>query len=136
MFVTFWNRLSCHDVLEKMTSESNLEIPTDRKYSGSAVNVLHALPNIFGCRRRRVNTCQFHLLCNLTNISVFFLSKRFPSQFPVTISRDITLTSTQFLSCGARVCLLHFLGIFTYIFVLYTGSDIAPELCVVARWRI
>ena len=55
MFVRFWNRLSCHDVLEKMTSECNLEIPTDRKFSGSAVNVLHALPNIFGCRRRRVN---------------------------------------------------------------------------------
>ena len=56
MFVRLWNHLSCHDVLEKMTSECNLEIPTDRKFSGSAVNVLHALPNIFGCRRRRVKT--------------------------------------------------------------------------------
>ena len=54
MFVRFWNHLSCHDVLEKMTSECNLEIPTDRKFSGSAVNILHALPNIFGCHKRRV----------------------------------------------------------------------------------
>ena len=36
-----------------------------------------------------------------------------------TIFCDITITSTRFLSCGVRVCLLHFLGIFTYIFVLY-----------------
>ena len=44
-----------------MTSECNLEIPTDRKFSGSAVNVLHALPNIFGCRRRRVNSQKLHI---------------------------------------------------------------------------
>ena len=53
-----------------------------------------------------------------------------------TISRDVTVTSTRVLSCGARVCLLQFLGIFTYIFVLYTGSENVPELRVVARWCI
>ena len=78
MFVRFWNHFSCHDVLEKMTSECNLEIPTDRKFSGSAVNVLHALPNIFGCRRRRVNTWQksFLLTLNQDCSSYHDLSKK------------------------------------------------------------
>ena len=52
------------------------------------------------------------------------------------VSRDVTVKSTHVFLCRGRVYLLHFLGIFTYIFILYYGSENVPELRVVARWRI
>ena len=65
------------------------------------------------------------MLYNLTNIyKSVFLSKPCPPWFLVTLP----LRAHGFFMRGKGMWLLHFFGIFTYIFVIYTGHEIAPEL--------
>ena len=71
------------------------------------------------------------ILYNLMHISVFF-SKRYPPRFLVTLS----LRARGFFMRGKGMCLLYLPGIFTCIFVIYTGNANVPELCVVVWWRI
>ena len=59
--------------------------------------------------------------------------------FPAMIWRDVTVTSMWFLHAGQRksyFVIVAFSGIFTYIFVIYTGNANDTELRIVALRRI